>query len=76
VRDAQCVSPALTVGRIGLHAVANVADLDLLGCIAHGAGGVFEEHLLLLGAHHLEEGAGLGVVLVIVLAVVPLSRTA
>ena len=51
-RDAQRLCHTLSIGRVGLHAVADVADLDLLGRIAHGASRVFEEDLLLLGAHH------------------------
>jgi len=51
-----------------------VADLDLLGRIAHIAGGVFKEDLLLRRAHQTEELAGLGVVVVIVFAEIPAIR--
>ncbi|MPN43794.1 hypothetical protein SDC9_191355 [bioreactor metagenome] len=47
-----------------------MAALDFLRRIAHGAGGVIEEALLLVGLHQAEEIAGLREV-VAVLAVVP-----
>ncbi len=50
-RDAQRFGHAFAVGRVGLQAVADVADLDLLRSIAHGTGGVLEEHLLLCRTH-------------------------
>ena len=71
MRDAQGLGHPFTVSRIGLRAVADVPDLDFLGCIAHGTGRVLEERLLLIGAHHLEQGPGLGVVFIVVFAVVP-----
>jgi len=43
-RDSQRVRHPFTVGRIGLQAVADVAYLDLLGRVAHGAGGVGDKH--------------------------------
>jgi hypothetical protein len=49
--DAQRLGHAFAVGRIGLHAVADVANLDLLRGIAHRAGGVLEQRLLLFGRH-------------------------
>ncbi len=51
-----------------------MADLNLLGRIAHRPGGVFKEDLLLGGAHQPEELAGLGVVVVIVLTEIPVVR--
>ena len=43
-RDSRRVRHPLAAGRIGLPAVADVTDLDLLGPVAHGAGGVGEKH--------------------------------
>lgn len=68
--NTQRVCHPLAVRPIGLQAVADMADLDLHGSIAHGPGGVGEKHLLLLGTHQADEGTGLGVVIV-VLAMVP-----
>ena len=50
-----CLRHAFTVGRIGLHTVPDMSELDFLGRIAHRASGVLEEHLLLLGRHQPEE---------------------
>ena len=69
--DAQRLGHTFAVGRIGLVAVADVAELDLLRGITHGAGGVVEEHLLLCRIHGPEQCARLGVVVVIVFAVAP-----
>src|SRR3990172_5115563 len=69
-RHPQRVCHPLAVRRIGLQAVADVADLDLLGSVAHGAGGVGKEQCFLLGTHQAEEPAGLGVIIA-VLAMIP-----
>ena len=73
-RDAQGLSHPFAIGRVRLQAVSDVAELDLLGRIAHGAGSVFKKDLLLHGAHQAEELAGLGVVVVIVFSVIPVIR--
>ena len=49
-------------------AVEDVAVLDLQGRVTHGAGGVLAQDELLLGRHGAPEHAGLGVVVVVVLA--------
>lgn len=48
------------VGRVGLVAVVDVALLDEVRCIAQGAGGVFEQALLLGIVVAAEQRAGLG----------------
>jgi len=58
-RYAQRHGYAYAVGRIGLHAVGDVAKLDFLRGIAHGAGGVIEQRLLLFGRHQAEQKPGL-----------------
>ena len=60
-RDAQCLGHPLAISRISLQAVADVADLNLPRRGADCAGGVGEQHRLLVGAHQTEEQAGLGV---------------
>lgn len=52
----------------------HVADLDLLRNIAHRSGRVFKQDLRLGGTHQAEKPAGLGAVVVIVLAVIPVVR--
>src|SRR4030066_133272 len=69
-RDPQRVRHPLAVRRIGLQAVADVADLDLLGSVAHGPCSVCEKHLLLRGAPQTEKPAGLGAIIA-VLAMIP-----
>ena len=51
-----------------------MADLDHLRRVAHRPAGVFTENLLLGGTHQAEELAGLGEVVVIVLAEIPMIR--
>ena len=51
-----------------------MADLDELGGIAHGAGGILKQHLLLGLAHQAEELAGLGVIIAVILAEIPAVR--
>jgi len=41
-RDAECFCHSLAVGRVGLQAVTDVADLDEFGSIAHSPGSVLE----------------------------------
>ncbi len=53
-----------------------MAHLHLAGRIAHGAGGVLEEHLLLGCIHQVEELAGLGVVIAVILAEIPVIGSA
>ena len=69
-RDTEGVGHPFAVSRVGLQAVANVAELDLPRRTADGPDGVSEEELLFLVSHQAEEGTGLGVVIV-VLAVIP-----
>ena len=73
-RDTERICHTLAISRIGLQAVADVADLDEFGRIAHGAGGILEQHLLLRLAHQAEELAGLGVIIGIILAEIPAIR--
>ncbi len=73
-RNTQGLCHPLAVGRIGLQAVADVTDLDHLRRIAHRPPCVFTEDLLLGGAHQAEKLAGLGVIVVIVLAKIPVIR--
>ena len=53
-RDAQRFGNTLTVSRIGFQAAADMAYLDLLRRVSHGASRVLKESLLLLRAHHSE----------------------
>ena len=53
-----CATP-LAIGQIGPKAVAYVADLDLLGSIAHCPGGILKENLLLHVAHQPKQITGL-----------------
>ena len=50
-RDAKCLSYPLAVSRIGLQAVADVADLNFLRRLADSTSGVAKQCLLLVGAH-------------------------
>lgn len=70
-RDAKRHGYSFAICRIGLEAIAYVADLNLLGGISHGTGSVSEKHRLLLGAHQAEQLAGLGVI-IFVRAMVPM----
>jgi len=74
-RNAERVGNALAVGRIGLEAVADMADLDLPWGSADGAADVSKEERLLFGCHEAKELAGLGVV-ISVLPVVPMAGRA
>ena len=47
-------------------------DLDFLGGVAHGPGGVFEQDLLLGRRHQAEQQARLGVIVAVVLPEIPL----
>ena len=69
-RNAQRLGHAFAVSRIGLQTIADVANLNLLRGIAHRAGGVLEESLLLFGRHQAEQQPALRVV-VVVLAMFP-----
>ena len=71
-RNTQHIGHALAIIRIGFQTVADVADLDHLRRVAHRPAGVFTEELPLGGAHQAEELAGLGEVVVIVLAEIPM----
>src|SRR3546814_6907250 len=62
------------VGGVGLRAVADVALLDEVRGVAHRAGGVVEQRLLLCRGHQPEQVAGLLEVVVVVVAVVPPVR--
>jgi hypothetical protein len=53
-RNTQRTCYALAISRVGLQAVPNVANLDEFRCIAHGPGGVLEQHLLLRLVHQAE----------------------
>lgn len=64
------------IGRIGLEAVADVADLDFVWRVAHGSGRVAEQGLLLLEAHDAKEFAWLGEVVGVVFAGVPVGGSA
>lgn len=46
---------SIAIGRIGLEAVADMANLNLLGVVAHGTGCVLNERFLLLVVHQSEE---------------------
>jgi len=67
------VGHPLAVSRIGLQKIADVTDLNLPWCVAECTGGVGKEECLLFGADQAEEEAGLGVIVVIVIAEVPVS---
>ena len=54
-RDAQGVGHPFAVCRVGIQAVADVAELNLPRRTADRAGGVAEERFLLVGAHQAEE---------------------
>jgi hypothetical protein len=73
-RDTQGVGHPSAVCRVSFQAIADVANLDLPRRILDGAGGVGKEERLFLGADQAEEEAGLGVVVVIVIAEVPVVR--
>src|SRR5271163_69428 len=62
-RQAKGRGNARAIGGIGLGTVADVALLDLQPRIAHGAGGILEQNLLLRGAHLPEQIAGLLIVI-------------
>src|SRR5882672_8631581 len=49
--DAQRLSDAGAIRGIGFGAVGDITLLDFDARVTHGAGGVFEEKLLLLGGH-------------------------
>jgi hypothetical protein len=74
-RDTQGVGHPLAVSRIGLQTIADVADLNLPRCVAECTGGVGKEECLLFGSDQAEEEAGLGVIVVIVVAEVPVIRS-
>jgi hypothetical protein len=56
-RKTQCIGYPLSVGGIGLQAVADVACLDLVRGISHCTAGVGKQHGLLLGSHQAEDQA-------------------
>src|SRR3546814_20107779 len=62
------------VGRVGLRAVAAVALLDEVRGVAHRAGGVVEQRLLLCRGQQPDTVAGLLEVVVVVVAGVPPVR--
>ena len=59
-----------------MGAVVDVALFDEVRRIAHGAGGVVEQHLLLFGRHQAEQSTRLAEIVVIVFAVIPEIRIA
>src|SRR5277367_1398388 len=74
-RQAKGRGDARAIGGIGLGTVADVAPLDLEPRVAHGAGGVLEQNLLLCGAHLPEQIAGL-LMVIVVYAMVPIGGVA
>src|SRR3546814_12740158 len=60
---------ARAVGRVGLRAVVDVALLDEVRGVAHRAGGVVEQRLLLLRCLQPEQVTGMLEVVVVVVAV-------
>ena len=71
--DTQRLRDARTVRRICFGAVGNMALLDLNSGITHGAGGIFEQNLLLGGAHLPKQIAGL-LIVIVVDSMVPIGR--
>ena len=67
---------ALPIGRISLHAVANMADFNLFRSIPHSTGGILKKQLLLFRIHQAEQVTGLGVIVIIVLTMVPMIGSA
>ena len=73
---AECFGHAFAVGRVASVAIADVAVFDEVQRIAHAAGGVVEQHLLLFGAHQFKQGARLAEVVAVVFALVPVGGIA
>ena len=71
-RDTAGPGHARPVRGVGLGAMADMAQLYLAGRIAHGAGGVVKQHLLLRRCHQAKQGARLAEVVGIVLAEIPM----
>src|SRR4030067_1540794 len=64
-RNANSVSHSLSVSRIGLYAVADVAQLNIMRGPADGPGGVDKEELFLVGRHKAKQPAGLRIIIFI-----------
>ena len=73
---AQRLRHAFAIGRICLKAVADMAELNLSGRTADGPGRIFKKGFLLFRAHQAEQQAGLGVVVIIILAKIPVIGSA
>jgi hypothetical protein len=65
---------ALSVCRVSLGAVSDMTILNFLRCFYDRTSGVLEQTLLLIRLQHTEEIAGLGVVVLVILAEVELCR--
>src|SRR5258705_4881169 len=74
-RKAKRGGDAGAIRGIGFGAVGDITLLDFDARVTHGAGGAFEEKLLLLGGHLPEQDARL-LVVVVVDAMIPVRRIA
>lgn len=75
-RDTAGPGHARTVGGVGLGAMTDMAQLDLAGRVAQGAGRIAEQLFLLFRGHHAEQLAGLLEVVGIIAGIVPAVRIA
>jgi len=57
--DPECPGHPSPVCRIGFQTIGNMSDFNLLRRIAHGAGRIFEQELLLFLTHQVEKGSRL-----------------
>src|SRR5699024_7434713 len=55
----QCLGYPCSVSRICSITVADMTELDELGCVSHGSGGIAKQDLLLFGRHQSEQFTGL-----------------
>src|SRR5690554_7389187 len=57
--QAHCFRDAFAISGICFRAMSDMPQFDLFGYAVHVAGGIFKQHLLLLGAHQAEQVARL-----------------
>ena len=73
-RNTECLGHPLAVSRIGLQAVADVANFDLPERIGNGTGGIAKQKRLFFRTDEAEQQARLGVIVAIVFTEVPAVR--
>ena len=69
--DTQSISYSFPISWVGFHTVSNMANLNFFWGVTHCSGSIPKKSLSLLRIHHTEKIAGLRIIIIIVLPVIP-----